>query len=639
MALTSRTYVYQKYKNFKQVKDNRSMDEICNTSQEGFRLQAQQLLLQNFVKTNPNWSRLVLYHGIGSGKTCTAITLAEQYLRMDPNNTKVHVVLPARLKTNFLDELISPCGMEAYISHEDFTMYNDPNVSATAKKTIKTEFTKKIDAHYNIMSFEKLKKQACDASDLKSWCHTFTKDRMIIIDEVHNLINTTYKSQVLQDVLRRHSVPSKSKGMNTLIFRYLSTYAHPSCKLVFMTATPIFDNISQLRELAMGVKPNAVLNEESSLKTIIDVLRGYVSYFPGTSANAYPSVSYTTHDIPVTPTQKEEIIRVRQEDDDDDQKEAYMSKQRQIAIACVPGNAPIKDNMATVTSDLKKWAPKVHMLSEIIKDGKGKHIVFSNFVQTGISVVQAALEKQGWVNYFEDPSKKRQPHKVFAVWDGSMKDNEKQIIKSIVNSKANIDGKTIKVILGSPSIKEGVSFKHIQHLHLLDPVWNQSAKTQVEGRAIRFCSHVDIVADDMDLRRHVEVHQYKSVWSPKSSEDKTCDQIIYDEIIPRKYKFVKIAEEALKKVAIDHYLFRNLYREDIKPSPTKAVNGALSAISIPDMEIRRKVVGDGVRQRNTCPKARRPDAMGACPEGKYKKQNKNGNVCCYVLPRQKLKKV
>ena len=50
----------------------------------------------------------------------------------------------------------------------------------------------------------------------------------------------------------------------------------------------------------------------------------------------------------------------------------------------------------------------------------------------------------------------------------------------------------IKVLIGSPSIKEGISFKHIQHIHLIDPVWNIAGKKQIEGRAIRFCSHFDI---------------------------------------------------------------------------------------------------------------------------------------------------
>ena len=633
MALKSRTNIYQKYKAFKQVKDNRSMDDICDSSQQGFRLQAQQTFLKDYIKTNPEWSRLILYHGIGSGKTCTSITLAEEYMKMNPKN-KVHVILPARLKTNFLDELISPCGMEAYISADDFIKYHDPSTSISAKKKIKTAFSAKIVANYNIISFEKFKQQASQGS-LKKWCHDLTKDRLIIIDEVHNLVNVTYNTPVLQDTLSKHKLPIKSKGLNAILFRYLTTHAHPSCKFLLMTATPIFDNIAQLRELALAVNPSAEIASNVELKKVIELMRGYVSYFPGTSENAYPSVSYEVHDIPMTPTQKEETLIVREKDDDDDDKEAFMSKQRQISIACLPGNRSIQDNMKTIISKLQQWAPKVHTLVKNLEKDQGKHVVFSNFIKNGLLVIKEALEAQGWVNYLNTlkGNVEKIPYKTYVMWDGSIKDNDKQTIKSVANCKANIDGNIIKVILGSPSIKEGVSFKHVQHLHMLDPVWNQSAKTQVEGRAIRFCSHVDIKSDDANgLKRHVVVHQYKSVWTPKG-EAKSCDEMIYDDIIPRKYKLVKIAEDALKKVAIDYFLFRRLYKDNVKLSPVK-LSSANSVLSIDeDFDINKRKKKE--RKINTCPKARRPNDLGVCSENKELKVNKHGDPCCYAVSKRK----
>ena len=60
---------------------------------------------------------LLVYHNIGSGKTCTAITMAEEYISQNDGN-QVKVILPARLRTNFIDELMSPCGMDIYISKD-----------------------------------------------------------------------------------------------------------------------------------------------------------------------------------------------------------------------------------------------------------------------------------------------------------------------------------------------------------------------------------------------------------------------------------------------------------------------------------------------------------------------------------------
>ena len=114
----------------------------------------------------------------------------------------------------------------------------------------------------------------------------------------------------------------------------------------------------------------------------------------------------------------------------------------------------------------------------------------------------------------------------------------------------------IKIILGSPSIKEGISFKHIQHLHQLDPVWNSSAKEQIEGRCIRYKSHEDIPIDHSTLKRKVIIHNYISI--PKLIDPiktDTCDLYIYSSIIENKFKIVKILEELFKKISIEYYLF------------------------------------------------------------------------------------
>jgi hypothetical protein len=50
-----------------------------------------------------------------------------------------------------------------------------------------------------------------------------------------------------------------------------------------------------------------------------------------------------------------------------------------------------------------------------------------------------------------------------------MSNSDKQEIKRIINSKENIDASIIKVVFGSPAIKEGVSFKRVRHIHLASP--------------------------------------------------------------------------------------------------------------------------------------------------------------------------
>jgi hypothetical protein len=326
-------------------------------------------------------------------------------------------------------------------------------------------------------------------------------------------------------------------------------------------------------------------------------------------------------------------------EDMDPTKESFMCVQRQVSLACLPKNGKVKENVKKTVSQMDEYCPKVKKLLNVIQDSPGKHIVFSNFVQSGLLVVEQGLRNAGWKSAKEvgqDVKQiKKYKGKVYAFWDGRVKDDEKQKIKSIINSKKNIYGDYIRVILGSPSIREGVSFKHVQHLHMLDPVWNQSAKSQVEGRAIRFCSHVDINEKLHEpLRRAVVTHIYKSVPRPNGLVLQTCDQIIYDVIIENKKEFVKAGEAALKKVAIDHYLFRKMYNKVNKTPPIRQ-GSAVSDISLDQVHMDVLLNKHEINKNyNTCPSKRRPDKLtGKCIDPFVEKRpNKQDFVCCYKRP-------
>lgn len=639
--MQKRIDIYKRFKKYVMYKDVRSMDNICISPNTEFQLQAQQNFLKEYMVAYPKWDKLMLYHGIGSGKTCTAITMAEEYLRLNPKN-KVNIILPARLKTNFFDELISPCGFDKYISREDFVKYNHSSTKAGVKKAIKAKFMAAIEARYTILSFEKVKLIFKEHKhNIKKWVETFTKDSLLIVDEVHNLISDKYDENAFKDIIDTGKLKKSANGMNTIFLKVLNTFRHGSSKMIYMTATPVFDNILQFKELVKIMVPTAVIPSDARISDVIDHLRGKVSYFPGTSMNAYPAVEYDIHNIKMSKTQDQIIndIILKQDDEGNENKESFMIKQRQASLACLPKNSSIKGQVAKVLSNIHEYSPKIEEMMRIIKSVAGKHVVYSNFVQTGVEVVEQLLVKEGWKNINDvlanETLWEKYKGKVFATWSGNTKDASKQIIKRVANSVDNMHGDKIRVIIGSPSMKEGISFKHIQHMHLLDPVWNQSAKTQVEGRAIRFCSHVDIdEARDMPLKRKVVINIYKLV--PRADglvSFPTSDQAIYDIIIVQKQELIKAAEAALKKVAIDHYLFRNLNLDTRLPSPSSPdIGSAKSAIGLsPSADIYLKNKQPRKKKTSTCPKKRLPP----CGLEYFKRQNAHGDDCCYKTHRSK----
>jgi hypothetical protein len=81
------------------------------------------------------------------------------------------------------------------------------------------------------MSFEKLKITALKHSnDILSWINTFTKDSMLIVDEVHNLIASTYDENDLMIFYLPGKISGRAKGKNTILFKLITTNAHLSSK-------------------------------------------------------------------------------------------------------------------------------------------------------------------------------------------------------------------------------------------------------------------------------------------------------------------------------------------------------------------------------------------------------------------------
>ena len=62
----------------------------------------------------------------------------------------------------------------------------------------------------------------------------------------------------------------------------------------------------------------------------------------------------------------------------------------------------------------------------------------------------------------------------------------------VATSEANKDGDLIKVIIGSSITGEGMDFKNIRQIHVMDPWWHLSKLEQIIGRGIRYCSHIKL---------------------------------------------------------------------------------------------------------------------------------------------------
>lgn len=94
----------------------------------GKQLFVQQRLVRDFLQKSSPFTGLLLYHGLGSGKTCTAIAASEGYAY---SGRKVVIMLPASLAQNYQNELQS-CGNLGSWSAVTLDPAVDPDAAALA---------------------------------------------------------------------------------------------------------------------------------------------------------------------------------------------------------------------------------------------------------------------------------------------------------------------------------------------------------------------------------------------------------------------------------------------------------------------------------------------------------------------------
>jgi hypothetical protein len=113
-----------------------------------------------------------------------------------------------------------------------------------------------------------------------------------------------------------------------------------------------------------------------------------------------------------------------------------------------------------------------------------------------------------------------------------------------VTGDDNRDGKKVKIILISKAGSEGIDFKFIRQVHILEPWYNMNRIEQIIGRAVRNFSHKDL---DFE-KRNVEIFMYGTILGENVEE--AADLYVYR---VAEYKAIQIGKvsRVLKETAVD----------------------------------------------------------------------------------------
>jgi hypothetical protein len=205
--------------------------------------------------------------------------------------------------------------------------------------------------------------------------------------------------------------------------------------------------------------------------------------------------------------------------------------------------------------NLRKHSAKISSIIDSVKSSTGIVFVYSFYLQSGIVPTAIALEhlgfkKYGSVNILN--SKTRIPPfmingkqaSYIILSPNKLYTNDFNEELAVAKSAANVDGEIIKVILGSSVAAEGIDFKNIREIHILEPWYHLNKIEQVVGRAVRHCSHLLLPEE----KRNVTVFHHASTIKGRSIE--TVDERAYT-IAERKQLAITKVETILKRVAID----------------------------------------------------------------------------------------
>tara|TARA_Y100000389_G_scaffold67460_1_gene63752 strand:- start:393 stop:3857 length:3465 start_codon:yes stop_codon:yes gene_type:complete len=642
--------IYQKQEfNSNQLTLETGAEDSCISD---FTIKGHQTFLKNFMTKESPYKSILIYHGVGVGKTCSGVSIAENF--RDPYSRKdrrIIVLSSKNIKIGWKNTIFSPekgidqCTGDTFKQNES---------------TSDREVNKLIKQYYELMGYQSFsnyvrklitKEQLRLPKEEKQFAaerliKKMFSNRLLIIDEAHNIRDEQTNELKMRDVVKTIE----------LVIKYSD-----NLRLILLTATPMYNRSSEIVWLLNMMLMNdnrPLLNKrdifdsmgeitEEGKHIIQEKCRSYVSYLRGENPITFPLRIYPSmagfpnysksedicvlrdnfypkknlvggqikdkfqflelfgsrlqgHQDNIYKRHIQDLIESNPDMDLDIRGEKTSitdiissmqlsniiypnissTKQKDITIEQLVGEKGLSKCMnrrgnkysykaETLKSHgpifdidhIQKYSSKIYAFLKVLENTEGIVFIYTNFIASGITPLCLALEQNGYKRFRGGPMlqypKKRPQIKIntthnasYMVIDGttSKKDLEEQL--KIVNSKGNINGEKIKIILGTVVASEGLDFKRIRSIHILDPWVHLNRLEQTIGRGIRFCSHSDLPNKDKNVLIFLHVGIL--------TDNKECiDTHIY-RYAERKARQIGYVEDVLKRVAVDRYLYKDV---------------------------------------------------------------------------------
>ena len=259
---------------------------------------------------------------------------------------------------------------------------------------------------------------------------------------------------------------------------------------------------------------------------------------------------------------------------------------------------------------IAEYSTKIHSICQSIKKSTGIIMIYSQYIDSGVVPMALALEEMGFSRFgtsshtkslFNNPPSERidsltmetqseykgdkfvPARYVMITGDKYFSPNNAADLKE-VTSPENRNGEKIKVILITKAAAEGLDFKNVRQIHILEPWYNLSRTEQIIGRAVRNLSHCALPFED----RNVEIYLHGT--KLQEEEKESVDLYVY-RYAEKKAKLIGNVTRLMKETAVDCILNinqTNLSLEKLNES-SQGQEIELRLSSKPDESIQYKV--------------------------------------------------
>jgi len=233
---------------------------------EDFQITPVQRFVSRLLSPRTPYRSALLYHGVGVGKTCAAITVCESYLEIYPD-MKVCIIAPPNIQEGFRRTIFDVNSLrlgqgKEHNSHNGCTgdIYLSLTNSFTERnpKVIETRVDKSIQSRYEFFGYTSfynhiqrllaaLAKRKGTESMKRELLRNEFSNRIFIIDEAHNLRdNPDEKEEDLRDDVSEQETTESRAGKKLTPFLREILMVSEGITLVLMTATPMYNSYIEI---------------------------------------------------------------------------------------------------------------------------------------------------------------------------------------------------------------------------------------------------------------------------------------------------------------------------------------------------------------------------------------------------------